>query len=148
MTLWKTCIKVIKIAKILQKKRYIFQMISSLIYSFRFRGGASSCARRGQWQTPPSYSTSSPHHTVSHPGIVVDPANFTRIWIRSWEKQIRIRAKILNPVIFFLQNYFYITFSYVLKEAGDFWWTPVKWRRPFTLGAAILKYNERNFFFG
>ena len=33
------------------------------------------------------------------------------------------------------------------KEAGDFWWTPVKWRRPFTLGATILEYNERNFFF-
>ena len=35
-----------------------------------------------------------------------------------------------------------------VKESGDFWWTPVKWRRPFTLGAAILEYNERNFFFG
>ena len=31
------------------------------------------------------------------------------------------------------------------KEAGGFWWTPVKRRRPFKLGAAILDCNERNF---
>ena len=30
------------------------------------------------------------------------------------------------------------------KEAGGFWWTPVKWRRP--LGAAILEYNKKKLF--
>ena len=34
------------------------------------------------------------------------------------------------------------------KEAGEFWWAFVEWRRPFILSAAILEYNERNFFFG
>ena len=34
------------------------------------------------------------------------------------------------------------------KEAVGFWWTPVKWRRPFILGADILEYNENNFFLG
>ena len=31
------------------------------------------------------------------------------------------------------------------KEAGGIWWTPVKLRRPFTLGAAILNWNQRKF---
>ena len=34
------------------------------------------------------------------------------------------------------------------KEAGEFWWTSVKWRRPFILGAAILEYHERTFSLG
>ena len=34
--------------------------------------------------------------------------------------------------------------NYTRKEAVGFWWTPVKLRRPFILGDAILEYNERN----
>ena len=30
----------------------------------------------------------------------------------------------------------------IVIEAGGFWLTPVKWRRPFTLGAAILEYFQ------
>ena len=40
------------------------------------------------------------------------------------------------------------SFIKCVKEAGGFWWTPVKQRGPFTFGAAILEYNERKFFFG
>ena len=35
-------------------------------------------------------------------------------------------------------------FGAISKEAGEFWWTSVNWRRPVILGPAILEYNERN----
>ena len=34
------------------------------------------------------------------------------------------------------------------KRSWRFWWTPVKWRRPFTLGAAILEHNKKTFSLG
>ena len=34
-----------------------------------------------------------------------------------------------------------------IKETGEFWWTSVKWRRPFILGAAILNITKETFSF-
>ena len=61
-----------------------------------------------------------------------------------WNSQIDIKKIMLVKYEDINQMNFYLS----SKEDGGFWWTPVKWRRPFTFGAAILEYNERNLFFG
>ena len=52
---------------------------------------------------------------------------------------------VINAVHFCCSEFFFLV---SVKEAEEFWWTSVKWRRPFILGAAILGYNDRDFFFG
>ena len=81
------------------------------------------------------------------------PCSSMQIYPPSERRHVKVKQKSKTVVINFLSGLQLLQLSISFhgtspKEAGEFWWTYVKWRRPFILGAAILEYNERNFFFG
>ena len=68
-------------------------------------------------------------------GMGVSRWSFKKVFLVVGTKALNLEIS----VYFFCRNFFS---KQNYKEAGGFSWTPVKWRRPFTLGAAILEFNE------
>ena len=95
---------------------------------------------------PPGVSAPSfPSHNTpsqrSPPLSLPPPYERCGMGVSRWSfKKVGTKALNLEISVYFFCRNFFSKQNY--EEARGFSWTPVKWRRPFTLGAAILDLNE------